>query len=70
MRHGPFVEQDKSFAGLDQRCYCGVRVEEIEEPLMQEIRYLDKLIDEISKGKGNGEDFADIKIKGRNTDSF
>jgi hypothetical protein len=30
---------------------CGVRVEEIEEPLMQEIRYLDKLIDELSKGK-------------------
>ena len=30
---------------------CGVRVEEITEPLMQEIRYLDKLIDELSKGK-------------------
>lgn len=30
---------------------CGVRVEEIEEPIMQEIRYLDKLIDELSKGK-------------------
>lgn len=30
---------------------CGVRVEEIEEPLMQEIRYLDKLIDELAKGK-------------------
>lgn len=30
---------------------CGVRVEEIEDPLMQEIRYLDKLIDELAKGK-------------------
>lgn len=30
---------------------CGVRVEEIKEPLMQEIRYLDKLVDELAKGK-------------------
>jgi len=30
---------------------CGVRVEEIQEPTMQEIRYLDKLIDELAKGK-------------------
>ena len=30
---------------------CGVRVETIQEPLMQEIRYLDKLIDELAKGK-------------------
>lgn len=30
---------------------CGVRVEEIENPLMQEIRYLDKLIDELARGK-------------------
>lgn len=30
---------------------CGVRVENIKEPLMQEIRYLDKLIDELAKGK-------------------
>lgn len=30
---------------------CGVRVEEIEEPLMQEIRYMDKMIDELAKGK-------------------
>ena len=30
---------------------CGVRVEEIEEPLMQEIRYLDKLVDELARGK-------------------
>lgn len=30
---------------------CGVRVEDIEEPLMKEARYLDKLIDELAKGK-------------------
>jgi len=30
---------------------CGVRVEEIEDPLMQKCRYLDKLIDELAKGK-------------------
>ena len=30
---------------------CGIRVEEIAEPLMREIRYLDKLIDELAKGK-------------------
>lgn len=30
---------------------CGVRVEDIEEPLMQDIRYLDKLVDELAKGK-------------------
>lgn len=30
---------------------CGVRVEDIEDPLMQEIRYLDKLIDELARGK-------------------
>ena len=30
---------------------CGVKVETIEDPLMQEIRYLDKLVDELAKGK-------------------
>lgn len=30
---------------------CGVRVEEVEEPTMREIRYLDKLIDELARGK-------------------
>jgi hypothetical protein len=30
---------------------CGVRIEEIEEPLMREIRYLDKLIDELARGR-------------------
>lgn len=30
---------------------CGVRVEDIEEPLIQEVRYMDKMIDELAKGK-------------------
>ena len=30
---------------------CGVRVETMDDPLMQEIRYLDKLVDELAKGK-------------------
>ena len=30
---------------------CGVRVEEIEDPLMRDIRYLDKLVDELAKGR-------------------
>jgi hypothetical protein len=34
-----------------QGVVCGVRVEDIEDPLMQKIRYLDKLIDELAKGK-------------------
>jgi len=33
---------------------CGVRVEEIDDPLMQKIRYLDKLVDELAKGKAMG----------------
>lgn len=33
---------------------CGVRVEDIEDPLMRNIRYLDKLIDELAKGKAMG----------------
>jgi hypothetical protein len=33
---------------------CGVRVEEVDDPLMQKIRYLDKLIDELAKGKTMG----------------
>ncbi len=37
----------KSITGV----VCGVRVEEIKEPTMREIRYLDKLIDELAKGK-------------------
>jgi len=30
---------------------CGVRIESIEEPVMREIRYLDKMVDELAKGK-------------------
>ncbi|QIK69567.1 DUF2200 domain-containing protein [Erysipelothrix sp. HDW6C] len=37
--------------GLIKGMICGYRVEEIEDPLMQKIRYLDKLIDELAKGK-------------------
>ena len=37
--------------GLIKGVVCGVRVEEIEDPLMQQIRYLDKLVDELAKGK-------------------
>ncbi|NML42243.1 DUF2200 domain-containing protein [Ramlibacter sp. G-1-2-2] len=36
---------------LIQGVVCGVRVEEIDDPLMQKIRYLDKLVDELAKGK-------------------
>ena len=38
-------------ASLIKGVVCGVRVEEVEDPLMQSIRYLDKLIDELAKGK-------------------
>lgn len=38
-------------ASLIKGVVCGVRVEEIDNPLMQKIRYLDKLVDELAKGK-------------------
>lgn len=38
-------------AALITGVICGVRVEEIEEPLMQKIRYMDKLVDEVARGK-------------------
>jgi len=44
----PQLNPDRS---LIKGVICGVRVEEIQEPLMQDIRYLDKLIDELAKGK-------------------
>lgn len=37
--------------GLIKGVVCGVRVEEVEDPIMREIRYLDKLVDELAKGK-------------------
>jgi hypothetical protein len=38
-------------ASLITGAVCGIRVEEVEDPLMQKIRYLDKLVDELAKGK-------------------
>jgi len=38
-------------ATLIKGVVCGIRVENIEDPLMQQIRYLDKLVDELAKGK-------------------
>ena len=38
-------------ASLIKGVVCGIRVEDIEDPLMKKIRYLDKLIDELAKGK-------------------
>ena len=58
------IEQENDFAtffaqapaihpnsALIKGVVCGVRIEEIEDPLMQKIRFLDKLIDELAKGK-------------------
>jgi hypothetical protein len=44
----PAMNPDRA---LIQGVVCGVRVEAIEDPLMREIRYVDKLIDELAKGK-------------------
>ena len=38
-------------ASLITGAVCGVRVEDVEDPLMQKIRYLDKLVDELARGK-------------------
>ncbi|MCU0476492.1 MAG: DUF2200 domain-containing protein [Anaerolineae bacterium] len=46
--HAPALNPDRS---LIKGVVCGVRVEEVQEPTMREIRYLDKLIDELAKGK-------------------
>lgn len=54
LTYGEFFTQAPSLnenRRLIKGVICGVRVEDIEEPLMQEIRYLDKLIDELAKGK-------------------
>ena len=47
-RQAPALNPDRR---LIKGTICGVRVEDIEDPLMQEIRYLDKLVDELAKGK-------------------
>lgn len=46
-----YAPQLNSNRNLITGMVCGVRVEEIEESLMREIRYLDKLVDELAKGK-------------------
>jgi len=49
-----FFEKAPKFnpnAALIKGVVCGIRVEEIEDPLMQKVRYLDKLIDELANGK-------------------
>ena len=46
-RRGPLHPNRSLIKGV----VCGIRVEEIEDPLMQKVRYLDKLIDELAKGK-------------------
>lgn len=47
-RNAPALNPDRK---LIKGVVCGVRVEDIQEPLMQEIRYLDKLVDDLAKGK-------------------
>ncbi len=47
-RHAPRMHPCRT---LIKGVVCGVRVEDIEDPIMREIRYLDKLIDELAKGK-------------------
>ena len=42
---------DGLYSSLIKGVVCGVRLEEIEDPLMRKVRYLDKLIDELAKGK-------------------
>lgn len=46
--HAPRMNPSRN---LIKGVICGVRIEEIKEPLMREIRYLDKLIDELAKGR-------------------
>lgn len=47
-RQAPEMNQKRR---LIKGVVCGIRVEDIQEPLLQEIRYLDKLIDELARGK-------------------
>ncbi len=47
-RNAPQLNENRK---LIKGVVCGVRVEDIKEPLMQEIRYLDKLVDELARGK-------------------
>ena len=57
MEYGPFFENapaPNKNRKLITGVVCGVRVEAVQEPLMREIRYLDKLVDELAKGKEMG----------------
>jgi len=47
-KEAPFLNPSRT---LIKGVVCGIRVEDIKEPIMKEIRYLDKLIDELAKGK-------------------
>lgn len=47
-RNAPALNENRHF---NKGAICGVKVEDIIEPLMQEIRYFDKLVDELAKGK-------------------
>jgi hypothetical protein len=61
-----FFDQAPAFnpaSALIKGVVCGIRVEEVEDPLMRKIRYLDKLIDELARGK------AMDKILRGNTDA-
>ena len=49
--HAPRMNPSRS---LITGTVCGVRVENVEEPTMREIRYLDKLVDELAKGRAMG----------------
>ncbi len=54
VRYGDFVRNAPHLnpnRALIKGVVCGVRIEEVADPLMREIRYLDKLIDELAKGK-------------------
>ncbi|PFG18250.1 hypothetical protein ATK74_2834 [Propionicimonas paludicola] len=51
---GDFFDQAPSFnphASLITGLICGIRVEEMDDPQMQRVRYLDKLVDEVARGK-------------------
>jgi hypothetical protein len=50
-RRGWFHEGELRQASSITGPVCGVRVEDVEDPLMQKIRYLDKLVDELARGK-------------------
>ena len=57
MTYGDFFRKAPALSpnrALIRGSICGIKVEQIEDPLMQNIRYLDKLVDELAKGKAMG----------------